>query len=165
MAAEGLGELVDVTSEAVLKPFVVPMTGVWPGQVDMYPCMQLASLCVQLHLPVCVPSPLKCQQNAGGKDAEASGLSAALPAQNVVQCNQNSLVHQPESCTSDTCRAVDPHHRRPVGVAGQSSHPGHPGRAHRQGRPGLETLRAAAADQLPKMPSRRGAASRLRMHV
>jgi len=27
MAAEGLGELVDVTSEAVLKPFVVPMTG------------------------------------------------------------------------------------------------------------------------------------------
>ncbi len=27
MAAEGLGELVDVTSEPVLKPFVVKMTG------------------------------------------------------------------------------------------------------------------------------------------
>jgi hypothetical protein len=26
-AAEGLGELIDVTSEAALKPFVVPITG------------------------------------------------------------------------------------------------------------------------------------------
>ena len=34
MAAEGLGELVDVTSEAVLKPFVVPMTGAWTPPND-----------------------------------------------------------------------------------------------------------------------------------
>ena len=41
MAAEGLGELVDVTSEAVLKPFVVPMTGEWARWVLHAPAARM----------------------------------------------------------------------------------------------------------------------------
>ena len=101
MAAEGLGELVDVTSEPVLKPFVVKMTGERLGLAPL--CLCFASQTPQVRFAQ--------SRHLRSMDCNKSNFCMPLCRRSMLHCRMFPMMFDPATESSPPLQttAKNPH--------------------------------------------------------